>query len=349
MQHVSMKGRQCDEMNKVEFDEQSSLFILNRDGVDTPFEYVPSCSNLWPDLRDEDFTVVLLNNPFLHKEMDWYVVKFNGSDERGGYMLPISLLESEEAEDRPLLSYMFVAYRTLLRRLDNNIVATGVLSDSYKDAYILIVHNQTIPDFDVRDYLVSLAGSGFYAYKGELKGKYPELNHFEQLPSILRLIKRETDNLDNGYVVDLLTNRLCGASDFITRFVLVYQVVELYISEIHRKLLDEVISDYKTGGLNKNDFGEELKNLSRESFQIEKLFDGYLEKEECIEYKEESRRLFNDVGYQYKNEKIPTLFYALRNQVFHNYDMFTGHEDALYQVIFCFERVVMMFLEKRKI
>lgn len=336
-------------MNKVEFDEQSSLFILNREGIEIPFAYIPDSKNIWSGLKDEDFTVVLLNNPFLHKETDYYEVKFNGSDDRGGYMLPISLLESEEADERPLLSYIFVAYRTLLQRLEADKEATGVLSDSYKDAYILIVHNQTMPDFDLQDYIVSLASVGFYLYKGELKGQYPGLKYFGQLPKTLRLNKKEADNLDNGYVVDLLSNRICGASDFITRFVLVYQVVELYISEIHRKLLDKAIGDYKARELNKNDFGEELKNISRESFQIEQLFDGYLEEPVCLEYKQVSLSLFNDVGYGYKNEKIPTLFYALRNQVFHNFDMFRGHEDALCQVIYCFERVVIMFLGKRKI
>lgn len=349
MRHVSMKEKQCNEMNKVEFDEQSSLFILNRDGVETPFAYTPNSNNLWSNLQDEDFTVVLLSNPFLHKETDWYEVKFNGNNERGGYMLPIALLESEEAEGRQLLSYIFVAYRTLLRGLDDNKEATGVLSDSYQDAFILIVHNQTIPDFDIRDYLVALASFGFYVYKGELKDNYPELKFFEQLQKTLNLNKNEVDNLNNGYVLDLLTNRICTTSDFLTRFVLVYQVVELYISEIHQKLLDTAIGNYKAGVLHKNDFGEELKNISRESYQIEQLFVGYLEEPVSLEYKQSLLSLFNDIDYINKNEKIPSLFYALRNQVFHNYNVFTGHEDALYQVMFCFERVVMMFLAKKKI
>lgn len=349
MRHVSMKEKQCNEMNKVEFDEQSSLFILNRDGVETPFAYTPNSNNLWSNLQDEDFTVVLLSNPFLHKETDWYEVKFNGNNERGGYMLPIALLESEEAEGRQLLSYIFVAYRTLLRRLDDNKEATGVLSDSYQDAFILIVHNQTIPDFDIRDYLVALASFGFYIYNGKLQGNYPELKFIEQIPHALKLNKKEVDNLNNGYVYALLTNRICGISDFLTRFVLVYQVVEQYLSEIHRNLLDTAVGNYKDGVLKKNDFGEELKNISRESYQIEKLFEGYLDDAVSLEYKQASVELFNDVGYDYRNQKIPTLFYALRNQVFHNYDMFTGYEDALYQVMFCFERVVMMFLGKKKI
>lgn len=346
---ISMKEKQCDEMNKVEFDKQTSHFILNRDGIVTPYAYPPNSKNLWPNLRDEDFTVVLLSNPFLHKEIDCYEVEFNGSGERGGYILPIALLESEEAEGKPLLSYIFVAYRTLLQRLDEDKEATGVLSDSYKDAFVLIVHNQTIPSFNARDYLVSLASFGFYIYIGELKENYPELKFFEQLPKTLNLNINEVDNLNNEYVFDLLTNRICATSDFLTRFVLVYQVVEVYISEIHRKLLDSAIGNYKTGILNKNDFGEELKNISRESYQIEQLFTGFLEEPVSLEYKQSSLSLFEDVNYMIKNEKIPSLFYALRNQVFHNYKMFAGHEDALYQVIFCFERVVMMFLAKKKI
>ena len=143
---VSMKEKQCDEMNKVEFDEQTSYFILNRDGIETPYAYPPKSNNLWSNLRDEDFTVVLLSNPFLHKETDCYEVEFNGSGERGGYILPIALLESEEATGRPLLSYIFVAYRTLLQRLDEDKEATGVLSDSYKELLSLL--------FIIRLYLV---------------------------------------------------------------------------------------------------------------------------------------------------------------------------------------------------
>lgn len=336
-------------MNTVEFDKESSYFILNRGGVETPYQYLPNSNNLWEGLKDEDFTLVLLNCPFLHKETDWFEVKFDGSDDRAGYMFPISLLESEETEGKQLLSYLFVAYRTLLTILPDEKEATGLLSESYTDAYILMVHNKTMPVFDIKDYLISMASSGFYPYRGQLKGNYPELKRFEQIPNTLRLEKRLVDNFDNGYVVDLLNNRLCGASDFITRFVLVYQVVELYISEIHRKLLDEAIQNYQSGELNKNDFGEELKNISRESSQIEQLFDGFLEEKTCLEYKQASLSLFNDVAYKYRNEKIPTLFYALRNQVFHNYGLFRQHEDALFEVIFCFERVVMMLLSKREI
>ena len=83
--------------------------------------------------------------------------------------------------------------------------------------------------------------------------------------------------------------------------------------------------------------------------EIEQLFKGYIDEDVCNKFKQESIGLFNDVRYKFKSEAIPSLFYALRNQVFHNYDIFIGHEDALSQVIFRFEQVVLMLLSKRKI
>ena len=336
-------------INKVDFDKESSVFTLSSDGRNIPYYYVPNCRNLWDNLNDEDFTVVRLNNPFLFKEKDYFEVKFDGSEERGGYLFPIALLESEETNGRALLSYLFVAFRTLLKGIDSNMPLTGVLSDSYKDAYILIVHNQTIPNFDINNYITSLANWGFYEYRGEVKSKFPKLDFLNELPKTLQLNKSFVDNSDRKYVNDLLKNRLCGASDFITRFVLVYQVVELYISEIHSHCLDEAINKFTNKELTKNDFAEELKKISREAYQIEQLFKGYIDEDVCNKFKQESIGLFNDVRYKFKSEAIPSLFYALRNQVFHNYDIFIGHEDALSQVIFRFEQVVLMLLSKRKI
>ncbi len=335
-------------MNKVEFDTESSTFVLTRDGIETPFSYYPNSRNVWNDLKDESFTVILLTNPFLHKEIDYFEIDFNDSKERGGFLFPVSLLESTEPEGKPLLSYLFVAYRKLLLMINDDTNITGVLSERYPDAYILVIHNETVPDFNLSDYLISLASYGFYEYKGKINAKFPDLEYFKEQNKKL-ILNKSDNNLSNKYVFDLLKNRLFNASDFITRFVLVYQVVELYISNIHNYLLDEKINNYKSGALNKNDFGEELKNISRESYQIEILLQDYIEEKVCIDFRNTAIGLFNDVAYNYKNEKIQTLFYALRNQIFHNYNVFIEHETTLSEVIFYFERVVMMLLAKKSI
>lgn len=336
-------------MNIVEFDKELSLFQLTREGITTPYNYIPNSKNLWKNLNKDDFTVVVLNNPFLHSEESIFEIKFDGSDERGGYLFPIELLESEEGEGKQLLSYMFVAYNKLLVSFPDNCEATGLLSDCYKDAFILIIHNATKPDFNFQDYILALAKQGFYEYQGEIKGKYPSLDYFKDLPKTLRLDKKEVDNSSCGYVVDLLKNRLCFASDFITRFVLLYQVIEQYISEIHRTKLDEAIEKYKQEELNKNDFSEELKNISRESNQIEVLMKPFSDEAVCNNFRQVAMGLFNDVGYKPKNESLPTLIYALRNQVFHSYEIFSEHEDGLNQVIFSFEEVILMLLSKQTI
>lgn len=339
-------------MLKVEFDEENSSFLVTKgddeNGFEsTPYNYIPNCKNILSNLKDEDFDIVLLNNPFLHKEENWFVIKFDDSEERGGFLFPISLLESVEIEDKYLLSYMFVAYRQLLSRISEKL--TGVLSDSYPNAFILAIHKQTKPDFQLKEYVLSLAHFGFYEYKKEIGLRYPKLNCLESQPKNIRLWKADVDNLQNGYVKDLITNRLCLTADFLTRFVLVYQIVELYISEIHYNLLEDKIDKYKRGELTRNDFSEELKNISRESCQIEQLMNGFHDEKVSNKYKDDILSLFNDLEYSIKDKSLDSLLYALRNQLFHNYSLFDGHEFALNQVIFSFERVILMLLSKKLI
>lgn len=332
-------------MNEVEFDRDHSLFSLNTPEGRVPYRYIPDCKNVWDNLEDIAFTIVLLNNPFLHKETDVFEVKFNRSDERGGFLFPIEVLESEEEQNKQLLSYMLVAFRTLLAKVDHT--PKGVLSEDFRDAFILAVHNDSVPDFSIEDYLLSLAINGFYVYQGALNDSFPKLNYFENMVKTLRLEKMGCKNMEIGYVQGLIRRNLCATADFLTRFVLLYQVVELFIAEIHRRLLDDAITKYKSKELKRNDFGEELKEISKESFQINILFKGLSEEAICLEFISAVKSLFSDVNYKPKSKSLDALLYALRNQIFHNYGLFVGHEDALIQVIFCFERVILLVLGRK--
>lgn len=339
-------------MLKVEFDEVNSSFLVTKGDDESgfesmPYNYIPNCKNILPSLKDEDFDIILLNNPFLNKEVNWFVIKFDDSEERGGFLFPISLLESVEIEDKYLLSYMFVTYRQLLLRINEKL--TGILSDSYPNAYILAIHKQTKPDFRLQWYALSLAYYGFYEYKGKIALEFPKLYCIENQTKNIRLRKAGVDNLQNGYVKDLIFDRLCLTSDFLTRFVLIYQIVELYISEIHQKLLDKRIAEYKNGELKRNDFSEQLKEISRETNQIKELVNDYIEEEESRRYIQDVLGLFNDIDYRVKHESLDVLLYALRNQLFHNYGIFARHEETLNQVLFSFERVILMLLSKRLI
>ncbi len=334
-------------MCKVEFFQEESCFQLTKRGNNIPFQYIPNNKKILPNLKDESFDIILLNNPFLHKEINRFVIKFDDSEERAGFLFPISLLESEEIDDKYLLSYMFVAYRQLLLRIKNE--ATGVLSDSFPDAFVLAIHKPTKPDFQFKEYVLSLAHYGFYKYREKIDTRCPRLNCIEDQTQIIRLKKFDVDNFHNGYVNNLIFNRLCLTSDFLTRFILVYQIVELYISEIHHNLLEDSIDKYKRNEITRNDFSEELKKISRESYQIEQLVKGLHDEEVCTKYRDDVLSLFNDIGYSTadKSKSLDSLLYTLRNQIFHNYNIFDGHEDALNQVIFSFERVIIMLLAKK--
>ena len=334
-------------MSKVVFDADTSTFLLTREDVTTPYRYYPDYKNVWDNLEDRSFSIILLNNPFLNREVDIFELWFEGCNERCGFIFPVALLESEEEQCKQLLSYMLVAYRTLLSKIEGE--ATGVLSDSYKDAFVLAIHNKTITNFSMIDYCFSLASYGFYEYQGEVKESFPSVKFIKNLNKRLRLEKSVQNNCSNTYVNDLVRYKLCTTTDVLTRFVLVYQVVELYISEIHEKLLDESVEKYKNKEYTKNDFSEKLKEISKEAYQIKQLISGLDTKQESLSYIQEVTSLFNDVGYKPRNEKLDTLFYALRNQIFHNYGILADHEDALSQVIFGFERLVLMILSKKAI
>lgn len=334
-------------MNSVDFDEESSSFILSLGGFSYPFHYIPSRKDIWLNMKDEDFEVVLLNNPFLYKETDYFELEFDGSGVRDGYIFPIALLESEEDTDKILRSYMYVSYRILLNGVTNS--PTGVLSDSFKDAFVLVVNKRTKVDFCIENYILSLAGIGFYSYKGVITKTFPQLSYFKGMVKTLKLEQADVDNLRNGYVHNLISEQLVRTSDFLTRFVLIYQVVELYITEIHQRLLDEKIKAYQNGKLKRNDFSVELINISKEAYQVEDLSKEYHQETVCLEYIKEVVGLFNDIGYDPKSKSISALLYALRNHIFHNYSIFVGHEEQLNDVIFRFERVILFILMKKMI
>ena len=341
-------------MNTIEFDQELSTFFLTKGTEKIPYRYYPNSTDVWSDLKDDDFIVEVLNNPFLNREIDRFCVKFNDSQETGGFIFPIALLESEEAlleseeqQSTRLLSYMLVSFRSLLLSIKEN--HTGILSDSYKDAFILVVHKNTTPDFTLEEYLIPLAKYGFYKYQGAVEEKIKNIQIINEGKKNLRLKKTNSTNFSIGYVNELVTKRLCTTHDILTRFVLDYQIIELYISEIHRKLLDETVNKYKCKNITKNDFSEKLKEISRESYQVRDLVKKIENEKECNDYKSEVEKLFNDVNYNPKNKGLDNLIYSLRNQIFHNYGMFIGYEEALAKTIFEFEKLILLLLSKEDI
>ena len=51
-------------MLKVEFNEVDSIFLLKKGDdengyVSIPYKYIPNCKNIFSDLKDEDFDIIL--------------------------------------------------------------------------------------------------------------------------------------------------------------------------------------------------------------------------------------------------------------------------------------------------
>lgn len=327
--------------------------------IDYCFEYYPSITGLWRDLKTSDFDVQLLIHPFLNKESNVFVLEsnLNSTRETVGYIFPVSVLDSDSFEPkRPAdNNYLFVAYKVLLERLNEIKSSADSLAKCFEENIcVCILNRRTIGQnrgiwdciHSLRKYGYSyfIANNNYKEVEGYTIDKYKELIHGSKIHVDFFIPSMYSDPIIDGII-----RALPKADNLVYRFILLYQIIEFLISKSVSKSINDAISAYKASpSCSENDFLENINHIRKERGVIKEIFNT------CNISSTDCNNSFNlhckhlyDLAKVVPNPKDgESLFYSFRNFMVHSYRHLNPYKDELADTIFYFEQVVLTIVEK---
>ena len=294
-----------------------------------------------PDKFFQDIGDVSKYSTFILKhsnliENDIYVVylKRNGEDKRRvGYLIPILAIESEEhdfSDDAHFWRFCNVAIRLLFDKgnklklypdlnIDNShdVVLSQLLGN---DTAILVLSES---NFDIKKVFPSLVSSGFVFQDSNILSinKYSSSEKLESIKKSFYIKCISNDlNLMKDEIYSLLQLYLSQENN-VFRFFILYQIIEILITEIFNNTKEQLLDDITNGDINK--IRDTIKIYSDESKRIARLVDKY------------SRQAFSDGNsdnirnscfdflkiYEsnYDKSGFNSYIYDIRNRLFHNF------------------------------
>jgi hypothetical protein len=249
------------------------------------------------------------------KENDIFTVhaKINSDSKRIGWLFPLLILGSSEYDlfgDEHLIPYLQIA-------------ASYLSTNSVKvddNTHILILKDATLLEGNVfsHDFLTSLLKYGYYNITSGVIAENSLFRINNDEIKKIKLTKCPAPSDYSKYINRLLCQLLPKVEDPLSRFVSIYQTIELLMEKYFHLRLDEHKKRRSTIGTireNITDLSSERKLISGVFSHCELRFD-LNENEMNL-----SRRLFeSDKDETYYNDlKLPNFIYDTRNAIFHNY------------------------------
>lgn len=322
--------------------KENKLFEYNDgEGTSMPFDYLPKIQQAWTNT--EDFELILLENPYLNKESNVFDIYTDKPDDRIGWIFPISVLESEDLEERGnILNYLYIAYQILLLRINKLEVTKTLLSDYYKnDAIICLVNKRTAPDFHINTYYFSLYWYGYSVLNEDIDCRNVEHYSYDYLKSRIKLTAASKLTTD-PVITNLIKQELPTADNLLHRFILLYQAIEhLMEIEAYNKAQNSV-NKYNSKSIGIRDLLQELKNQTSEFFIIKEIFsNSSVNKDTLSKFREECRKLFQNASFDPNDKSDISYFYNFRNQIVHSYRKYLTSHGQLGITMQIFERVIL--------
>jgi hypothetical protein len=300
-------------------------------------------------------SVYLFKNPhFSQKDIiDLRVDGFNHRRGQIGYMFRLDALFESDALllNEHTFSYAYYALEKIFSD-DINLQTREIeltskeytITDFFDpDTIILVLCNEyiaDITDFSVNNYLASLYLNGFINFNKSIEieqfnnSSIIETN-YNNVKSILntngafvlRVPSANSILLGENFVSHLFQNLIQKKTDSITRFIMLYQIIEIFISKIfHFKVQSKICNNLST--LTSFQLKEFLSDIQKEKTRITALFSDYaiptstLEaelKQTIIDFFEHVNDSdYNDVA-EHPNLTLTDVFYDYRNKLVHNY------------------------------
>lgn len=352
-------------LDKVEFIEENDVRyfrVSNSESIGVNFQYIPISTSSWDKERYE---IYLFENSYLNAENDVFqVYEKTISEERLGWIFPITILESNENDYREfsnLNHYKYVAYQKLFE-LEFSITARDnaneflKLSEVFGNVIVCILCKETIKkinDFKFQNYLLSFYKYGYLLFSGFTKSKaiYDRTAFVTEMrnSSRVNLTKANFDITTNEFTKSLFIEHLLQSDNFLVRFIFLYQIVEHFIDEFSETQFNEHIENYQSKKLAKNDFRESINKSATERELVTDLFNTTLiQKELKEEFISEVNFLYNDIGRVTKKNSFPDKIYNIRNLVTHSLRELTAKSESMKKITELFERIIIDLLTNYK-
>lgn len=344
-------------MNIVRFEESPipTFYSKTPDNCEYTFEYKPSLSGLWSNINPHDFTVELLINPYIDHEDDIFAlqeVDSSGLNTRRGYVIPISVLDSEaDFSDYPqIYNYIYIAYYILLERLDS-FKTTTLFSDNFEDNIsVCIFHNSVNIEHPLSKCIHSLRRYGYcYFEDNNSHIKSPCYDKSIYISSNQRNlhVKFVEPKLYSDSIVDSLLRDLPKINNIAHRFVILYQFIEFLMEKESNKNILTIINKYSKGDIPYNDFINDVKYLSSENTKIKMIFENCsITPSEFKIFRDKFDILCNCIGYNPNKSEPYEVFYSFRNQMTHSYRNLHKYKRELAETVQAFERIIMIIIER---
>jgi len=346
----------------------SSIEYQNQDGdryytltdPKTKFEirvkYVPN----FESTRDPNrYECILFENPYLIAENDIFEVYENSITGRFGWIFPISALDSNEndfIENDSFKHYRHIAYQKLLE-FDYSVNLSDTkdeyqISELFQGISVCIISKDEIKDlggFKVTDYALSFLVHGFLLFKDSFKGKKSfkkeiEIDTLRKGNHKIKIKRAAFDITRNQYTNSLFVEHIYQTENILTKYILLYQILEQFIQEYGDSLLEEIITEYQDKKITKNTLKERIGKLQNDRVLVKKPFEKAVIRAEVKQiFLQKCTFLFTDLNLSI-NQNFEDAVYDLRNLVTHNYRALTGKTDELNDLVYLFESIIFELL-----
>lgn len=332
-------------MNAVEFSD-GEFIVRFKDGDIFQFEYTYPVDGLWERV-DEVFDITILDSPYHSKGNNLYDLYLDGREQKCGRIIPLSVILDDSysiLDDKHLKQYLFVATKWLLQNADN-LQANKNLEKCYFDsAVLMIVHKPTVHDFNRDQYVLPLFKLGYFYYDSESKAV--GVDGFHKTDCLLgktRVDLKPENNVSfksEGYLNSLILKVLPRTDNLLARFVLLYQVVELYMEKLRRQQLDSFVADYNANHISAHEMLHRVSSINGEKEHVKKMFNKSCASER--DFIESCKTLFRSISFipDGKEESLGKYVYAFRNRVVHGYRDFLGVTEEFTNTVELFENII---------
>ena len=332
-------------------DEEIAFFRITDNGAGTviDFDYLPNSQNLWEGIHMHNFEFILFDSPYYNAESNIYEIDIDKKGERFGYVIPINALVSCEGNfTGPIKNYAYVSFWYLLTQIDELKNNKNSLTDYFHENLVVcVLHKETLnrhfQDYSPDLYLLSFYEKGYYRY-GERPTKLVKgYDYGKLITSSDKIIinSGQPKCLDNKFIKSLFCDYLPHEEVALARFIMSYQAIEHYMSEICSAEIEQIISDYTNHKIYKNDYFDKVGKLGGERKQISLIFEKIDNTHKSVaEFEKECTILYDMINYSPDKNGVANLFYSFRNLLVHNYRILLENEIQVLKTIQCFELLI---------
>lgn len=271
---------------QVEYINNENLFKYKNIEIKCPNDLIKVDSN--------NYKIFLFkNNHLQNSQSNIWAIKLDKIKCTCGFLLPITRLDDSEEtlseENTPVTTvqarnkYKYACYELLLKfynfNNNKNNDMISLISELYPDVYVLILCNKFIGEFNIYNYLPYLYKLGFL-YVNNINIS-PQISDFHKKNRVLieeyegkqaiKLEKTFSDISKYEYIKNLFIKDLISVDNNLARFMMLYQIVEIYIENRLEHETQFLLNSYKQKLCNFNDFKENINKIQKERHRVDTL------------------------------------------------------------------------------